>query len=701
MKPTTALTFWFGLLASFLAPTSSAKADEPAFEWSESAPAEQGMSAPKLDQWRDDLAKLGTDALLVIHHDRIVFEWYATNNSAAKPHGTASLAKSLVGGMSLAVALNDGRLQIDDAVAKFIPKWNADPRKSKITVAQLASHTSGLEDAEEDRKPHDQLTGWKGDFWKRKPDPFTISRDLTPAIFEPGEKASYSNPGMAMLAYTVTAAIQPGDQKDIRSLLRERIMRPIGAKDMEWSIGYGQHSRVEGLDLYANWGGAAFTARAAARVGRLMLRRGDWEGKQILDAKVVDQCLYYHSTAKAEEWSGKSSPYPVLGWYTNIDKSWPAAPRDAFCGAGAGHQVLLVVPSLDLIVVRNGTAMAKEGGFWAAVEKQIVEPAMKTITDLPYPPSDAIRRVRFDPPNAIIRKAIDSDNWPMTWGDDDAIYTSYGDGFGFEPLIDKKLSLGLARVEGSPPAFQGTNLRSATAERTGNGPKGAKASGMLMVDGVLYMWARNTDNATLAWSEDRGKTWTWGFKFDQSMGCPTFLNFGRNYDGARDDYVYVYSQDGPGAYNPYDTIMLARVPKARLREKEAYEFFTGIDADGKPAWSATIAKRGAVFTHLGHCERIDTVYNRGLDRYFLAVSSGHGQGWGLFDAPQPWGPWTTAYSTSDWGLGVIHGYRLPSKWISSDGLSMWLVFSGIKPNDAFCVRRMTLDKFPDLPKVGN
>lgn len=337
------------------------------------------MSAEKVEQLRDGLSKRGSDALLIIRHDRIVCEWYGAGNSASKPHGTASLAKSLVGGMSLAVAMNDGRIRPDDLAMKFIPQWKGDVRKSKITIGQLASHTSGLEDTEEGKIAHDKLTGWKGDFWKRAPDPFTISRDQTPVIFEPGEKASYSNPGMAMLAYAVTAAIQPGEQKDLRALLRERIMRPIGAGDKEWSIGYGKASRVEGMDLYANWGGAAFTARAVARVGRLMMHRGDWQGKQVLDGKTVDSILDYRSAANTKDWSGKSSPRPVLGWYTNVDKAWPAAPREAFCGAGAGHQVLLVVPSLDLIVVRNGTALAKEGGFWAAFESEIVTPLMQCV----------------------------------------------------------------------------------------------------------------------------------------------------------------------------------------------------------------------------------------------------------------------------------------------------------------------------------
>src|SRR5688572_13188299 len=130
--------------------------------------------------------------------------------------------------------------------------WQSDAKKRVITLRHLGSHTAGLEDAEADDLPHDKLSGWKGDFWKRlEPprDPFTLSRDLTPVIFEPGERFSYSNPGIAMLTYAVTAAIADGSPRDIRSLLRDRIMRPVGAADNEWSVGYNTTFTVEGLPL--------------------------------------------------------------------------------------------------------------------------------------------------------------------------------------------------------------------------------------------------------------------------------------------------------------------------------------------------------------------------------------------------------------------------------------------------------------------
>ncbi len=306
-----------------------------------------------------------------------------------------------------------------------------------------------------------------------------------------------------------------------------------------------------------------------------------------------------------------------------------------------------------------------------------------------------IRAVSFAPESTIVRRALDSDNWPITWGDDDAQYTAYGDGRGFEPLLATKLSLGLAKVTGAPGDFAGINLRSQTGERTGDGAQGAKASGMLMVDGVLYMWVRNTANSQLAWSPDHGRTWHWGFRFTTSFGSPAFLNFGRNYAGARDGYVYTYSQDGASAYESSDALVLARVPKGRIRDREAYEFLARLDAGGRPVWTRNIGERGAVFRFPGHCQRVDAVYNPLLKRYLLALGYNHRGGWGIFDAPEAWGPWTTAFHTDYWGLGGTHGYRLPAKWIGPAANRMTLLFSGVAlPDvtyDAFCVRAMTLE----------
>src|SRR6185295_2831888 len=228
------------------------------FTWSTATPESQGMSTSKLDAMRSGLQSRGTSHLLVIRNDKIVHEWYASGQSRTTKHGTASSSKALVGGVSLGVAIDDGLITLDDPATKFVSQWAGVALKSQIKIRHLGSHTSGIEDAEADDLPHDQLTGWKGDFWKRLAvpnDPFTVSRDKAPCLFTPGAQESYSNPGIAMLTYCVTASLKNAPIKDIRNLLLTRVMRPIGAPDGEWSCGYGQTFTVNGLPLVPSWGG--------------------------------------------------------------------------------------------------------------------------------------------------------------------------------------------------------------------------------------------------------------------------------------------------------------------------------------------------------------------------------------------------------------------------------------------------------------
>ena len=692
----------------------------PSFEWQTAEPASQGMSAERLESLRASLAEHKSKALVVIRNDRIVMEWYAEGHAATKTHYTASMAKALVGGMAVAVALNGGRIKLDDPAGKFIPAWRGDERKATITIAQLGSHTSGLDDAHQDGVPHEKLPGWMGEFWKRQPppgDPFTISRDQTPLVFDPGEKFHYSNPGIAMLGYAATAAIQDGPHKDLRSLLRERVMRPIGAPDSEWSVGYGQTPEVNGLPLVAAWGGGGYTARTAARVGRLMLREGNWEGRQLISREAVRA-----TTTDA------GTPGPCgIGWWTNTEGAIAGFPRDAFWAAGAGDQILLVVPSLRLIAVRNGAALpalpSEKGQHQPAARRLLFLPLIGCVVDRegeapaeppadrhggrslqgvsPYSPSPVFKSVTWAPVDSIVRLAKGSDNWPLTWADDGHQYGAYGDGWGFQRAGMPKLSLGLARIEGDADAPRGFNVRSATLEQVGDGAKGRKASGLVMIDCVLYLWARNAGNSQLAWSADRGKTWTWSdWRFTTSFGCPAALNFGRDYAGARDEFVYVYSHDADSAYKPADRMVLARVPTDKLREREAYEFFAGLTG-GQPAWSRDVERRAAVFTHAGQCYRSSVTYHAPTKRYlWCQVLPGDASdpdtrfrgGLGIFDAPEPWGPWTTVYFSREWDVGPGESCSFPTKWMKEDGRTLHLVFSG---DDQFSVRKLTVELADD------
>jgi hypothetical protein len=229
-----------------------------------------------------------------------------------------------------------------------------------------------------------------------------------------------------------------------------------------------------------------------------------------------------------------------------------------------------------------------------------------------------------------------------------------------------------------------------------------KGWGILSVGGTLYLWLghadRNGATARLAWSKDRARTWAFAdWRFDE-FGLVGFVNYGKDYAGARDDFVYAYSHDGPRADTPADRFVLLRVPKGRVAARAAWEFLEKVDG-GRPAWTPDVRRRGAAFTHPGGCLRSAMTYNPGLRRYLwwqqVPQPEGHKDrgdtrfagGFGVYDAPEPWGPWTTAYFTPKWDVGPGEHGDFPAKWTSADGRTLYLVFSG---DDAFSVRRATL-----------
>jgi hypothetical protein len=328
--------------------------------------------------------------------------------------------------------------------------------------------------------------------------------------------------------------------------------------------------------------------------------------------------------------------------------------------------------------------------------------------ELPAPPvtkggsTRVIERIEWAPVETIRRAAKGSDNWPLTWADDDVLYGAYGDGNGFEPFTSEKLSLGLARIEGGSDDFRGTNLRAPSLEARGDGSKGKKASGLLCVKGVLYLWARNAGNSQLAWSADHGRAWTWAdWKFTNSFGCPTFVNYGRDYASNRDGYAYVLSPDSDSAYSVADRFVLARAPVDQIRERAAYEFFAGQTANGSPTWITNIGARRGVLERPGACYRPGVTYNAALKRFLLVHARPNERsrdtsgkidvrfqgGFSVYEAPQPWGPWSVIFDTNNWDVGPGDSQSFPSKWMHADGRTMHLVFSG---DDFFSARKATL-----------
>ena len=92
------------ILAALAVALRTKAADWPGKDWPTTTPESQGLSSARLDAIKERLEVKKTSAFLVVRNDRVVYEWYAPGVTATTKQGTASLAKALVGGMSLAVA---------------------------------------------------------------------------------------------------------------------------------------------------------------------------------------------------------------------------------------------------------------------------------------------------------------------------------------------------------------------------------------------------------------------------------------------------------------------------------------------------------------------------------------------------------------------------------------------------------------------
>jgi len=336
----------------------------------------------------------------------------------------------------------------------------------------------------------------------------------------------------------------------------------------------------------------------------------------------------------------------------------------------------------------------------------------------PYPHSALVRSVTWDFAGlATLRKAHGSDLWPLTWGRDGALYAAWGDGGGFQGDSDfvGRVSLGFARIEGEPRAgapasYAGVNLWG-DAPRYAQAPAqfGGKVGTLLSLGGVLYAhgglwlgragiskWEDGRDANTSLWSTDAGHSWhaaAWSSRAD--LG--SFVNFGRDYAGAMDGFVYMYYARAGDATHVY----LKRAPMSRLLENpdtdHHYQYFCGTAARGAPQWSGTEHSAVAVFFDPNHALGAEAVYDTGLHRFLLTI--GHaptadyrdasaGQV-GLFEARHPWGPWHTIDYEDDWGhlgpqaRGDYLGLHLPTAWISADGTRLWAVFSSLHEYDSF------------------
>jgi hypothetical protein len=299
------------------------------------------------------------------------------------------------------------------------------------------------------------------------------------------------------------------------------------------------------------------------------------------------------------------------------------------------------------------------------------------------------------------------DLWPMTWADDDNIYTANGDGFAFGWMpTDIKVS----RVYGTPPNMQGEAISFAWGNFLGRWwpPEWWKVSrkptGMTCVHGKLYLFVQNLKNflsdnefgdapaASISWSEDHGASWHYDRSapmFDNHVFTTGFfLDYGKCNDYAFDGYVYVYGLDYNWRYSPgyrSTKLYLARVPQGQIVQRPAWRFFSGFEVDGTPTWSADINEKIPVlqdedeFWGKTGISQGSVTYIPALNRYLYATWSD--TAWIFYESKYPWGVWrrvsVVQWANIPWTEEFFGGYAtvVPSKLLEPDGSGGWIVSS--------------------------
>ncbi|MBW4699206.1 MAG: beta-lactamase family protein [Aphanocapsa lilacina HA4352-LM1] len=282
----------------------------------------------------DYAAAHGGVGLLVIRGERTVYEQFAPGRSAETPHLLASGTKSFTGVMA-AAAVQDGLLTFEERVAETITEWKADPLKSQITVRHLLSLTSGLAKA-----------GRGG-----KPVSFAQAVQVA-AVSPPGRDFDYNPVNFQLFGELMRRKLAPHSEAPI-AYLQRRILSPIGMRIARW------RTTADGdPDLP---GGAIASARDWARFGLLIKNGGTWQGRQIVSKDVLAQCFVR---------SAANPAYGLTFWLNAPSRSarpernnplGGAGPADLFMAAGAGGQRLYIIPSMDLLVVRQGDLRSARG----------------------------------------------------------------------------------------------------------------------------------------------------------------------------------------------------------------------------------------------------------------------------------------------------------------------------------------------------
>ncbi len=270
--------------------------------------------------------KLETIAFLIIKNDSIWYEKYAEGYGSESRTNSFSMAKSIVAAL-LGKAINEGYIEgLEQPVADYFPQFN-----EALTVGDLASMASGLNWDESYYNPFSMTArAYFGDDIREQ----ILNLEVTKT---PGGEFEYLSGNTQLLGMVIEKATN----KSLSAYLSESFWKPMGMReDALWQLDSEESGMEKAYCCIAS------NARDFAKLGKLYLDYGTWEGEQILDSAFVARSIQ----PRFEE-----APHYGYGlWLENFKE------RKVFYMRGILGQYVIMVPEEDLIIVRLGHKKGKK-----------------------------------------------------------------------------------------------------------------------------------------------------------------------------------------------------------------------------------------------------------------------------------------------------------------------------------------------------
>jgi len=279
------------------------------------------------DTLRQELEDYQSIGFAVFRDGKLLYEEYWDGYSDLSLTNSFSMAKTVTT-ILIGKAIEQGYIKsLDQLIIDFIPEFKDDPYGRLCTVGHLSAMRSGFDWSEEYYSPFNPTTEA---YFGKDIEQMLLKRKFSS---QPGGLFKYLSANTQLLAIILKRATG----KNLSDYLSEEFWQPMGMEhDALWTVSAGLEKSF--CCLHTN-------VRDYGRLGQLLLQKGNWNGRQLLDSAFVERMI----TADEDAFeTGKPRRYGYSVWLDELH-------QPAFY-AFMGHlgQRIIVVPDHNLVIVRLG-----------------------------------------------------------------------------------------------------------------------------------------------------------------------------------------------------------------------------------------------------------------------------------------------------------------------------------------------------------